>query len=327
MTRHQIAAPPPAPEPRQERQRDLAPPNQTWIVTPCMGRLSFVQQTIGRIAAHPSARYCIVDYACPDRVGDWVERAFPREVEQGRFIVERVSNRRVFNKCEAHNIGARRAMAEGAEYLCFLDADTLVEPPFFDWIAEHKEPDRFLIAGLLPDGSDLPSMTGLLVVHVRKFEEVGGFDEGFIGWGGEDVELRLRLHLVGGLEFGDVPLDLARPLPHDDVLRSKFYDEPDIAASNRRNMARIQHKIDHEWQGRLKHTLASSSRLWFHWGRRSRNIYQPVSQAVVVRPRSAEPEPIWQPEPEPESAPNTVIIEPLVPAGRPFRRRHRSGLL
>src|SRR5207244_1474021 len=108
-----------------------------WIVTPCKGRLSFVRQTLGRVLAHPRACCCIVDYACPDRVGDWVESTFAKEVLSGRLVVERMTDGPLFNKSRAHNGGARRAIQEGAEYLCFLDADTLVEPGFFDFLRQR----------------------------------------------------------------------------------------------------------------------------------------------------------------------------------------------
>jgi hypothetical protein len=231
-----------------------------------MGRLRFVQQTLPRLITYPSAQACMVDYSCPDRVGDWVEQMFPREMQERRMVVERMTGERLFNKCRAHNAGAWRAIREGADYLCFLDADTIVEPGFHDWIRAEARPDRFLIAGLRPDGTDMPSMTGLLVVHREAFRQVGGFDEDFRGWGGEDIELRLRLYFLGGLDYASVPLTLARPIPHDNLLRSQFYEERDIAASNTRNIDRIYYKIRNEWRGRLKRDLAGSERLWYKRG-------------------------------------------------------------
>jgi GT2 family glycosyltransferase len=231
-----------------------------------MGRLGFVQQTLPRLMADPNAHCCMVDYSCPDHVGDWIEQVLPRPMQERRLVVERVHGERLFNKCRAHNAGAWRALHEGADYLCFLDADTIVEPGFQDWIRAEARPDRFLIAGLRPDGTDMPSMTGLLVVHGQAFRQVGGFDEDFRGWGGEDIELRLRLYFLGGLDYASVPLTLARPIPHDNALRSQFYEERDIASSNTRNIDRIYHKIRNEWRGRLKRDLAGSERLWYKRG-------------------------------------------------------------
>jgi hypothetical protein len=252
----------PAPRPPEEQ----GPPGPIWVVTPCKGRLTFVQQTLGRVMAHPDARCCIVDYRCPDHVGDWVEREFAGLVAAGRLVVERVDEGPLFNKCRAHNAGARRARRAGAEYLCFLDADTLVEPGFYDFIRSKARRDRFQIAALREDGSDMPSMTGLLVVHGEAFEGVGGFDEAFASWGAEDIELRVRLCLIGGLDFDDVPLSLTRPIPHDDRLRTRFYAEHDLLSSNTANMARIHAKLHGEWRGRMRKSPSAAARLWFKHG-------------------------------------------------------------
>jgi hypothetical protein len=303
------------PEPEHPPEA-VAPRGPIWVVTPCKGRLRYLQQALGRVMAHPEVHCCIVDYSCPDRVGDWVEAEFASEVAAGRLVVERVPDQPVFNKCRAHNAGARRARRQGADFFCFLDADTLVEPGFYDHIRAQARGDRFLIAGLREDGSDQPSMTGLLVVRAEAFEQVGGFDEGFLGWGGEDIEFRLRLFLLGGLEVGEVPLSLVRPMEHDDQLRSRFYQERDIVTSNSHNMARIHGKFSGEWRGRMVRSPSSAERLWFKHVASFRPFVTPEHRPVMDVPVAARAHIFHAPE-ETSGAPaaDAGSAQQRVPAG------------
>ena len=273
-----------------------ARPGAIWIVVPCMGRLSFLQKTAGRVLSQPDVRYCLVDYSCPDQCGIWLERTFEQEIRERRAVVERVSGQRLFNKSRSHNAGAWRALREGAEYLCFLDADTLVNDGFLACIRERVTPRRFLIAERADDGSDVRSLTGLLAVHGHAFRGVGGFDESFRGWGAEDIELRLRLYLIGGLDYGDVPLSLVHPIVHDDGLRTKFYENRNLVVSNHDNMKRIQHKLATEWRDRCVRNIASAGRLWFNggssgpaWARAAAAVQTAQAAAAAVLPERPKP--------------------------------------
>jgi glycosyltransferase involved in cell wall biosynthesis len=232
-----------------------------WVVTPCMGRLSFLRRTMPLILEHPSVKQCVVDYSCPDQCGAWIQETFPEALRSGRCVVEQVTSRNVFNKSAAHNAGARRALAEGAEYLCFLDADTVVAPGFFDWLLPRLKQEQFLVAARRGD-HDVPSLTGLLVLSATKFVETDGFDESFLGWGSEDIEMRLRLHVLHGLDYGDVPLSFVHPLPHGDTLRSCHYEEKDIQRSDQRNFSRMLQKL-HAWRRDRNFDRSSAARLFY----------------------------------------------------------------
>jgi hypothetical protein len=228
-----------------------------------MGRLSFLQQSAPRLLANGSVGYCLVDYSCPDRCGDWLLGEFPGAAKDGRAVVERVPSQRLFNKCAALNAGGRRALREGADYLCFIDADTLVTDDFVGWLLGNLRQDRFLIAARRADGSDRHSLTGLIVLHADAFLQSGGFDESFTGWGGEDIEFRVRLALIHGLHFGDVPEELVEALPHGDDLRTRFYHQKNAALSNSCNMRKLKYRIRHVWKGRWRVDPGSLDRLWY----------------------------------------------------------------
>ena len=234
--------------PRRARRGRAAEAGTIWAVVPCMGRLSHLRRTLPRLLRQPGLRYCLVDYACPDRCGDWVRRRYPDEARRGVIVVETVRAARYFNKSRAHNRGATRAIGEGATFVCFLDADTQVGDGFVRWVRRHVRDDRFLIAGLRPGGWYVRGTGGTLVVPVPEFERSGGFDEGFEGWGVEDTEMRFRLYLVNGLEFVEIPIRLLRPIRHPDRIRTQFYRVKDYAVSYGHNRQRLDRKL-RVWTG------------------------------------------------------------------------------
>lgn len=270
-----------------------------WVVTPCMNRLAFLRETAPRVLSRPEVGYCLVDYSCPDRCGEWLEAEFGAAVREGRCVVERIVGKTSFNKCEAHNAGAGRAIGEGAEYLVFLDADTVLETGFFDWLLPQLEPKRFLIAARGPDGRDVPSLTGLLAVSAAAFAETDGFDVEFRGWGSEDIEMRLRLHVLHGLSFDDVPLSLMNPIAHDDVLRAAYYEEKNIARSDQRNFSRMMGKLQ-GWRQTRPFDQAVAARLFYKapfarsapspaYPRRAPATLDPASRQDSARPRGLAP--------------------------------------
>lgn len=73
-------------------------------------------------------------------------------------------------------------------------ASAVTDPP--EWGYEHRHPD--------PACGVLPCESGCLVLYADEFREVGGFDEGFVGWGYEDREFLERATTVLG-EVARVP--------------------------------------------------------------------------------------------------------------------------
>jgi len=246
-------------------------------IVSCKGRLEFLRRTAPRVLGVAELSYCLVDYACPEGSGDWLARAFPQALSGGRLMIEHVHAGPHFNKSAALNAGARRALRAQPEYLCFLDADTLIAEGFYPFLEGHARSTRFLIAGLRPDGTDPPSLTGVLVVPATAFAASSGFDENFSGWGGEDIEFRLRLHVLHGLSYARIPLQLLAPIEHDDALRVAFYEQRDLALSDRSNHVRLIHKL-HTWRRDHGRELGASRELLFQ-GTRSRSRSLPGAGA------------------------------------------------
>ena len=186
-----------------------------------MGRLAHLKESL---PTFPKP-CCVVDYSCPDLSGDWAET-------QGAEVL-RITGEQHFHKTQALNLGARRAIEMGADRLCFLDADTLVRPDFeqyanqpFSWIAHPGN----------------PALIGILVTSTESFIKAGGYDEGYVGWGCEDLDLRLRLHLAGSV-FRALPEGALASIPHGDDLRTQHYAIKNHWVSRAVNAIRMEKQI------------------------------------------------------------------------------------
>lgn len=177
-------------------------------ITTCKGRLAHIRRTLPALAAQADCEVVLVDYDCPDGVGDWAASAHP-EVQ-----VVRIADRPLFNLSQARNLGAAAATGE---WLIFLDADVLTAPALTGEIAARLQPRAYFCPAPRP-----AELWGSLVVARADFEAVGGYDEAFEGWGEEDVDMRVRLGMAG-LAAVDFPGALLTSLSHGDADRTRFH--------------------------------------------------------------------------------------------------------
>ncbi|WP_273651138.1 glycosyltransferase [Cellulomonas fimi] len=159
-----------------------------------------------------------------------------------------------FNKAWAVNVGVVQRGA-GAELVCVLDADVLVDRGFvrrnvgrfrargaqahlpfrdalcLDAASSHRAARERVVLGR--PGVPLDVLRGAVLrrppghcVWVRRglFDRVGGFDERFEGWGGEDLDFVFRLDVVGSVDRYDDPLlHLYHERPLTQVDGRRFY--------------------------------------------------------------------------------------------------------
>lgn len=174
-----------------------------------MGRLRHLQQSLPRLVRQPRSTCVVVDYACPEGSGDWVEENFP-DVD-----VVRVRGERFFQPSRAKHLGAGRVQTE---WLCLIDADILLEPNFCEALLPILRPGQFYRGPARGEGT-----FGTMICQTDAFHRVGGLDQQYEGWGDEDADLYDALRFEG-IEQHFLPLELMRHVEHGNVERVKFYD-------------------------------------------------------------------------------------------------------
>jgi hypothetical protein len=175
------------------------------IITTCKNRLSHLKVSLPAMLKLADSEVTVVDYACAEGTADWVRANYPAA------HTTKVDDEALFRVARARNIGASKARGT---FLLFCDADIILKPELGDWIAQYGEEDCFYPVPILAH----VNLMGSFICTTKNFLEIGGYDEAFQGWGGEDRDIyeRLDLAVKHRREF---PIHLAEPISHGDELR------------------------------------------------------------------------------------------------------------
>jgi glycosyltransferase involved in cell wall biosynthesis len=226
------------------------------LITTCKGRLLHLQQTLGPATRQPRCSCVVVDYACPDGSGDWVEQHYPTAK------VVRVSDQGFLNLSRARNAGA--AAAE-ADWLCFFDADVILSPHFAERLLPGLQAGHYYVAEPWTR-----HLTGTFICSRSDFQRVGGYDEVFQGWGEEDVDLYSRLGLHGVRQNG-FDRELISPIQHDDALRVQHRSDKVIEETHSINLLYRLAKLD------LMRLLSKDLSL-----QERQNLYREAQESVLL---------------------------------------------
>ncbi|MCC7309990.1 MAG: FkbM family methyltransferase [Sulfuritalea sp.] len=176
-------------------------------ITTCKGRLAHLQKSLPLVVGQPGIECIVVDYDCPEGAADWVRSNFPQ------VRVVKVENVSQFNASHARNLGAKQA---AAPWLGFFDADILLDENFSRRILPS------LVKGNFYRASPVTYQTwGSIICHRDDFLRAGGYDEVYVGWGGEDDDL-IAMLTRSGVRAAGFPADLLDEIEHSDEKRTQF---------------------------------------------------------------------------------------------------------
>lgn len=183
------------------------------FATTCKGRLQHLAQTLPRNLTdnlnYRNAKFVVLDYGDKTGLSDYIRRFHEQNIESGRLAYYDYPVDGQFHVSHAKNMAARCAILEGADILVTLDADNYTGPGLARFIADaFSEPGikpglficpNFPLIKSLPHGPGRPhrGYAGRLAIWAQDFIKMGGYNEHFDTWYGEDIDMIARLQRLG----------------------------------------------------------------------------------------------------------------------------------
>ncbi len=166
-----------------------------------MGRTHHLKQTLLRNihdneTAGVDVEFVVLNYSSRDGMHDWVmtDPALRPYLDNGTLVYAHYEGASHFRHSHAKNMAHR--IASGG-VLCNLDADNFTGPDFAGFLVRAFSRKRdvivhpsYLNAGLVPP--EKRGFFGRIAVTRENFAKLGGYDESYKGWGGEDTDFMLR---------------------------------------------------------------------------------------------------------------------------------------
>lgn len=198
-------------------------------ITTCKSRLDHLKQTLPTVVSQPGVESIVVDYGCPDGTAAWVAANFPQ------VKVVRVPDAAGFHLARARNLGAAAATRP---WLAFFDADIAWAPNFAEHLSARLEPGYYYRADPISFET-----WGSVICSRDDFIHIGGYDEAFTGWGGEDDDLYMRLRMAGRRQ-ATFDGRLITEISHRDDLRMQHYQIKNKSLQHRINNFYLNVKSD-----------------------------------------------------------------------------------
>ncbi len=166
--------------------------------TTCMDRLYNLKETLPKNIEdneeYPNLEFVVLDYNSKDGLEKWIKKYMMNHIESGRLVYYRTSEPKYFSMSHSRNIAFKVATGEIVNN---LDADNYTKNPPD---ADLKEIWPFYLNRMANERSrkiifskGKRSMHGRIGFYKDEFiEELGGYDEGLLGYGHDDHDLVKR---------------------------------------------------------------------------------------------------------------------------------------
>jgi hypothetical protein len=165
-----------------------------------MDRLHHVAETLPRNladnAGYPDVEVVLLDYNSSDGLKDWAKDHLRHWIDADRLVYYRTTEPTAFNPSHSRNLAFRLATGE---IVCTIDADNFTGQDFAYYVNERF--DRHENIFLRPDFGGahvrLRDIFGRICVRKEDVLRIGGYDEQFVEYGYENLDLCHRLEKAG----------------------------------------------------------------------------------------------------------------------------------
>ena len=177
------------------------------FATTCTGRLAHLRETLTRNISdnrdYDNLVLVVLEYAPKDfELENYIRMEHWADLESGRLVYDSFPDGQGFHVAKAKNLAMRCAMLEGADILVTVDADNRTGSGFARFLGYEMGMDEpgciscpdHLGIKQIPHGPLRPhrGYAGRLAIRTKDFIKMGGYDETFDTWRGEDVDLNQR---------------------------------------------------------------------------------------------------------------------------------------
>jgi GT2 family glycosyltransferase len=232
------------------------PANAVGIVIPFRDGLKFLKMNLYSVLYFTAHPYML---ALVDNMSGLKTKQFLRSFEQNH-AADVLRYDEAFNFSAQVNLGLRNVFSRGARFGLILNADAVVEPDWLNLLVDSmlRDPELGAVGPVANVGmpehthpkddlcQEVSRLSGFcMLIRREAFEQVGGFDEGFLGGGFEDWDFSHRLRSAGWRLQVDRRVHVhhyykgfRRQPEHDEMMRAneaRFFEKyPEVAAEVRR---------------------------------------------------------------------------------------------
>jgi GT2 family glycosyltransferase len=199
------------------------------LCTVCMNRLPHLAKTlpvnIAENSDYPNLEFVVLNYNSKDEMDDWMKTHMRKYISTGLVKYYRTTEPEFFRMAHSKNMCAKLATGD---IICNMDADNYAGPGYANWVQKcfEEQGSDTLITTIRNDAIPYPDQAGKMCFSKDIFNAVNGYDESFLGYGMEDVDLINRLENAGAKRVFIEEEKYLRYIAHSDQERFAHHRYP-----------------------------------------------------------------------------------------------------